>query len=61
MTSSVRNVNIDNVNRLVEAVRIGGVFDMAKIVRVTSDIGGYASRPSPQYKGSPHETERIVR
>ncbi len=50
MTSSVRSVNVDNINRLVEAVRIGGVFDMEKILRVASDIGGYVPETDPRYK-----------
>ena len=50
MTSSVRSVNVDNMNLLVEAVRIGGVFDMAKILRATSDIGGYVPETDPHYK-----------
>ena len=50
MTSSVRSVNVDNINRLVEAVRIGGVFDMEKILRVASDIGGYVPETDRRYK-----------
>ena len=42
MTASVRSVNVDSVNRLVEAVRIADGFDMEKILRAASDIGGYA-------------------
>ena len=49
MTSSVRSVNVDNVTRLVEAVRIGGVFDMEKILRVASDIGGYVPATDLRY------------
>ena len=41
MTASVRSVNVDNVKRPVEAVRIGDGFDMEKILRAASDIGGY--------------------
>ena len=40
MVASVRSVNLDNVKRLVEAVRIGDGFDMEKILRAASDIGG---------------------
>ena len=50
MTSSVRSVNVDNVTRLVEAVGIGGVFDMEKILRVASDIGGYVPETDSRYK-----------
>ena len=42
MTASVRSVNVDSVNRLVEAVRIADGFDMEKILRAASDIGGSA-------------------
>ena len=41
MTSAVRSVNVGHVNRLVEAVRIGGEFSMEKLLRVASDIEGY--------------------
>ena len=50
MTSSVRSVNVDNVNRLVKAVRIGDGFDMEKILRAASDIGGYAPETNPRYE-----------
>ena len=50
MTSSVRSVNVDNMSRLAEAVRIGDVFDMEKILRVASDIGGYVPETDPRYK-----------
>ena len=39
---SVRSVNVDSVNRLVEAVRSADGFDMEQILRPASDIGGYA-------------------
>ena len=48
MAASLRSVNVDNVKRLVEAVRIGDGFDMAKILRAASDIGGYAPEMNPQ-------------
>ena len=41
MTSPVQSVNVDHVNRLMEAVRIGGELDMEEFLRVASDIGGY--------------------
>ena len=50
MTASVRSVNLDNVKRLVEAVRIGDGFDMDKILRAASDIGGYAPETDPRYE-----------
>ena len=50
MVASVRSVNLDNVKRLVEAVRIGDGFDMVKILRAASDIGGYAPEMNPRYK-----------
>ena len=50
MTSPVRSVNADHVNRLMEAVRIGGGFNMEKFLRVASDIGGYAPETDPRYK-----------
>ena len=50
MTSSVRSVNVDNVNRLVEAARIADGFDMEKILRAASDIGGYAPGTNPRYE-----------
>ena len=50
MTASVRSVNLDKVKRLVEAVRIGGGFDMEKILRAASDIGGYAPETNPRYE-----------
>ncbi len=50
MPASVRSVNVDNVKRLMEAVRIGDGFDMEKILRAASDIGGYAPETSPRYE-----------
>ena len=50
MAASVRSVNVDNVSRLVEAIRIGDGFDMEKILRAASDIGGYAPEMNPRYK-----------
>ena len=50
MTSPVRSVNVDHVNRLMEAVRIGGGFEMEKFLRVASDIGGYTPETDPFYK-----------
>ena len=50
MTSSVRSVNVDNVNPLMAAVRIGDRFDMKKILRAASDIGGYAPETNPHYE-----------
>ena len=50
MTSAVRSVNVDHLNRLVEAVRIGGELDMEKLLRVASDIGGYTPETNSHYK-----------
>ena len=50
MPASVRSVNVDNVKRLMEAVRIWEGFDMVKILRAASDIGGYAPETSPRYE-----------
>ena len=50
MTASVRSVNVDNVNWATEAVRIGDGFDMEKILRAASDIGGYAPETNPHYE-----------
>ena len=46
----MKSVNVDNVKRLVEAVRIGDGFDMEKILRAASDIGGYAPETNPRYE-----------
>ena len=50
MIASVRSVNVDNVKRLVEAVRIWDGFDMEKILRAASAIGGYAPETNPRYE-----------
>ena len=50
MAASVRSVNVDNVKRLMEAVRIGDGFDMEKILRAASDIGGYTPETNPRYE-----------
>ena len=50
MTSPLRSVNVDHVYRLMEAVRIGGELDMEKLLRVASDIGGYAPETDPGHK-----------
>ena len=50
MTSAVRSVNVDHLNRLVEAVRIGGELNMEKLLRVASDIGGYTPETDSHYK-----------
>ena len=50
MTSPVQSVNVDHVNRLMEAVRIGGELDMEKFLRVASDIGGYTPETDSRYK-----------
>ena len=49
VTASVRSVNVGNVSRLVEAVRIADGFDMEKILRAAPDIGGYAPEPNARY------------
>ena len=64
MTSPVRSVNVDPVNRLMEAVRIGGEFEMEKFLRVASDIGGYTPDTDPRYQpdgraGTSDEIERL--
>ena len=50
MTSPLRSVNVDHVNRLMEAVRIGGGFKMEKFLRVASDIGEYVPETDPRYQ-----------
>ena len=50
VTLSVRSVNVNHVNRLVEAIRIGGELDMEKLLRVASDIGGYTPETDSRYK-----------
>ena len=64
MTSPLRSVNVDHVNRLMEAVRIGGEFEMEKFLRVASDIGGYTPETDPRYQpdgrvGTSDEIERL--
>ena len=63
MTSPVRSVNADHVNRLREAVRIGGELDMEKFLRVASDIGGYTPETDSLYKpnGLPGASDEIER
>ena len=46
----MRSVNVDNVRRLAEAVRIADGFDMEKILRAASDIGGYVPQTNPRYE-----------
>ena len=50
VAASVRSVNVDNVKRLVDAVRIADGFDMDKILRAASDIGGYAPETNARYE-----------
>ena len=64
MAASVRSVNVDNVKRLVGAVRIGDGFDMDKSLRAASDIGGDAPetnrRDDPDGRsGDPDDIERF--
>ena len=64
MTSPVRSVNVDHVNRLMEAVRIGAEWDMEKFLRVASDIGGYVPETDSRYQpdgraGASDEIERF--
>ena len=47
MTSSARSMKVDNVNRLIEAVRSWDAFDMEKMLRVASDIAGYEPETCP--------------
>ena len=63
MTSPVRSVNVDHVNRLMEAVRIGGEFEMEKFLRVASDIGEYVPETDLRYKpnGLPGASDDIER
>ena len=63
MTSSVRSVNIDHVNQVMEAIRIAGEFDMEKFLRVASDIGGYSPEMDLRYKpdGRAGESDDIER
>ena len=50
MAASVRSANVHNLNRLVEAVRIGNEFNIEKTLRAASDIGGYAPETNPRYE-----------
>ena len=63
MTSPLRSVNVDHVNRLMEAVRIGGELDMEKFLRVASDIGGYVPETDLRYQpnGLPGASDDIER
>ena len=63
MAASVRSVNVENVKRLVEAVQIGDGFDMEKILRAASDIGGYAPETTARYEpdGRAGESDDIER
>ena len=63
MTSPVRSVNVDHVNWLMEAVRIGGGFKMEKLLRVASDIGGYTPDTDSRYQpnGLPGKSDDIER
>ena len=63
MTSSARSVKVDNVNRLIEAVRPWDAFDMEKMLRVTSDIAGYEPETYRRYRpaGLVGESEDIER
>ena len=63
MTSPLRSVNIGHVNRLMEAVRIGGEFEVEKFLRIASDIGGDVPETGSRYKpndlpGASDEIER---
>ena len=61
MISAVRSVNVNHVNQLVEAVRIGGALDMEKLLRVASDIGGYTPETDPRYKPDGRTADDIER
>ena len=63
MTSPLRSVNVDPVNRLMEAVHIGGEFEMEKFLRVASDIGGYTPETDLRYQtnGLPGASDDIER
>ena len=63
MTSSTRSVNVDSVNQLAEAVRIGFELNIGKFLRVASDIGGYTPETDPRYQpdGRTGETDDIER
>ena len=59
----MRRVNVDHVDRLMEAIRIGGEFKVEKFLRVASDIGGYVPETGPYYQpdGRAGESEDIER
>ena len=63
MTSSARSVKVDNVNRLIEAVRSWGAFDMEKMLRVASDIARYEPEMDRRYRpaGRAGESDGIER
>ena len=63
MTSSARSMNVDSVNQLAEAVRIGLELNIGKFLRVASDIGGYTPGTDPHYQpdGRTGETDDIER
>ena len=63
MASSARSLKVDNVNRLIEAVRPWDAFDMEKMLRVTSDIAGYEPETDRRYRpaGLVGESEDIER
>ena len=60
MPASVRSVNVDNVKRLMEAVRIGDGFDMEKILRAASDIGGYGPETNARATNPMAGRERLT-
>ena len=63
MTSSARSVMVDNVNRLIEAVRSWDAFYREKMLRVASDIAGYEPETDRRYRpaGLVGESEDIER
>ena len=63
MASSARSLKVDNVNRLIEAVRPWDAFDMEKMLRVASDIAGYEPETDRRYRpaGLVGESEDIER
>ena len=63
MTSSARSVMVDNVNRLIEAVRSWDAFHMEKMLRVAYDIAGYEPETDRRYRpvGLVGESEDIER
>ena len=50
VTSSARSMKVDNVNRLIEAVRSWDAFDMEKMLQVASDIAGYEPETDRRYR-----------